>query len=183
MSSNVLPSSLYSQELHLRAHPASCHRWSGCHHEPAHEPPVQRTLIFSLSSPRREEGGRWGGLGSKRTRLAFTEELIISKQRVTTAVLLLRAAGISGGHPPGGCGPSREKSGIYSFSSSEHPQEGQLLSAFYRYRKSDKAFLTCTGPQSQQMTALEYTSNLSCFWFENNQYIIIYIFEHELNCN
>lgn len=175
MSSNVLPSSLYSQELHLRAHPASCHRWSGCHMN-LHMNLQFSVLSFSaFSSPRREERGRWGGLGTKRTRLAFTEELIISKQRVTTAVLLLRAAGISGGRPPGGCGPSREKSGIYSFSSSEHPQEGQLLSAFYKYRKSDKAFLTCTGPQSQQMTALEYTSNLSCFWFENNQYIIIYI--------
>lgn len=75
----------------------------------------------SLLLEERKEGDGEGGLGTKRTRLAFTEELIISKQRVTTAVLLLRAAGISGGRPPGGCGPSREKSGIYSFSSSEHP--------------------------------------------------------------
>lgn len=168
MSSNVLPSSLYSQELHLSAHPASCHPWSGCHHEPAHDFQFSVLSFSAISSPRREEGGRWGGLGTKRTRLAFREELIISKQRVTTAVLLLRAAGISGGRPPGGCGPSREKSGIYSFSSSQHPQEGQLLSAFYKCRKRDKAFLTCTGPQSQQMTTLEYTSNQSCFWFQIN---------------
>lgn len=113
MSSNVLLSS-YSQELPSPAHlpPA------------IHDQTVTMNLTYDfqfgvLSLPaifslRREEGGRWEGLGAKRTGQAFTKGLRISKCRVTTAVMLLRVAGIPGGLPPGFCGPSRQKSGICS---------------------------------------------------------------------
>lgn len=182
MSSNVLLFSLYSQELRLCAHPASCHPWSGCHHEPAHDFQFSILSFSVISSPRREKGGRWGGLGAKRTRLAFTEELIISKQRVTTAVLLLRAAGISGGRPPGGCGTGREKSGFILFHLPNILRKDSYYLHFINAERVTRHFLIAQdhGAKRWQLwnthsTSLAFGSRLIS--------ISLYIFEHELNCN